>query len=512
MEVDVEHRMAAGTIALTASGLLASLLGLIFSIVIARLLGPEGYGLVGLAFTYPSLLISLLDMGLGGIVAKYAASRSGYNRIHVWTGILAKAVLGALGAIITYFCADYFAQLLARPYVASYIKILSPYVFASSLLGAFSMALSGLGRYWLSGSTSIMYYALKGPLAVGLILLGYGVLGVVVSHTISYVALSIVYTLIILMTLGKPAFSKRALSEVLVQALPLHVASLSGLFVGPVISTLLARHASNYEIGNFNVAGASLTPVNIAISAISVAALTTMPLINGNDLESKTSQILVYSLAISSAVIAGYAAVLAPLILVFYGSSYAKAPAYALVQLAGLVANALFTGFVLGSFFVVMGNTKWNAVVGVIYATSTVASALVLVPLYGPLGAAASYAVGQLFSGLAACVVAMRLYRLRVDLASSVRFLAPAALAFALSYLASRSLSTRPFVSLFISGTTYLASYMLVLPLIAGKKRTENLVMIIEKLPYIGHLLKPLSNSYSKFMNALFFKSKEQPD
>ncbi|MEM4369351.1 MAG: oligosaccharide flippase family protein, partial [Desulfurococcaceae archaeon] len=63
MSDQVELRIASGTLVLSASQLVALLLGVAFSVVIARLLGPEDYGLVGVSLMYPTMIVSILDLG-----------------------------------------------------------------------------------------------------------------------------------------------------------------------------------------------------------------------------------------------------------------------------------------------------------------------------------------------------------------------------------------------------------------------------------------------------------------
>jgi len=503
---DVEVRMASGTLTLSASQILAYLLGVVFSIVIARLLGPESYGLIAISLTYPTLITSLLDLGLGSIITRYAAIPNNERGVYVWTGVLVKLGLSVVGSLVIYFCADFFAAILVRPYIASYIRSLSLYVMSMALLGSASSAFTGLGMYRVAGSITVAQYLLRGPLAVALILTGFGVYGAVVSYSIAYVVLGIFYFTLFVKLFRKPTFSGSSLKRMLSLAMPIYLASLVGLVVGPTVSTVLARYASNYDISNYNVGVAALTPINAITTSISTVALTSLPILinNNNELKRKTAQVTTYSSYILTATVLGYLTVLRPLIHLLYGPEYADAPTYGLAYAVGTAFGAALTGGVLGSFFVVVGSTKWNGIVGVIGSVTAISSALVLVPVLGALGAALAYAAGGIASSIATRVIARRVYSLGVSIGDTLKAAAPAVAGCAVAFLATYTVRANPLLELLLAGTVYVGAYLVTLPLSADRSTIENMVELLGKLTYVGKVLKSIGEAYLKLVSSLY--------
>ncbi|MEM4913130.1 MAG: oligosaccharide flippase family protein, partial [Desulfurococcaceae archaeon] len=207
MSDQVELRIASGTLVLSASQLVALLLGVAFSVVIARLLGPEDYGLVGVSLMYPTMIVSILDLGMGNVLIKFTSVSNPRRDLYAWSSIGLRSVLGFIGFTLTYALADVFAQLLARPYIADYIRVLSVYVLALSVLNTLGQIFIGLGRFRIAGSINIAQYVAKGVVAVYLVLLGWGVFGVAVSYSFAYALLCALYFALFLKTSRKPAFS-----------------------------------------------------------------------------------------------------------------------------------------------------------------------------------------------------------------------------------------------------------------------------------------------------------------
>lgn len=503
MASEAEVKLALGTLVLSASQMLALLIGLAFSVIIARLLGPENYGLVGVSLTYPMLLASLLDLGTSSILVKYAALPRQDRSAYVWSVASFRFFLGLVGFAANYVLADYFAMLLARPYIADYIRILSVYIFALIALDTVRLAFTGLARYTIAGSITIFQYVIRGLIAVYLILQGYGVKGAVLSYSLTYALMCVAYLVAFMHAFGKPAFSLYLLREALAMALPLYASSLAGILIGPYVSTLLARHVSNFDIGNYNVGSLATAPISALIASISTAALTALsPIEQGNELTSRTQRIVAYSSLVASFLVAGYAAVLPPLVYIMYSRSYRDAPLYALVLLVGHFVNAFTTGGVLGSFFVIAGQTKWNLVAGLAGAITIIASSTILIPVSGALGAALAYACGSAVSAITTYAIARKVFLLDIPIRKVLRGVAPAILGFAIAILAARTVLVNislP-IQLLLLGVIYLLAHLSTLPVFVSKSALRDAVAFASKLPYIGVLIKPFGELYLKLL------------
>ncbi|MEM4769582.1 MAG: oligosaccharide flippase family protein [Desulfurococcaceae archaeon] len=504
MSDQVELRIASGTLVLSASQLVALLLGVAFSVVIARLLGPEDYGLVGVSLMYPTMIVSILDLGMGNVLIKFTSVSNPRRDLYAWSSIGLRSVLGFIGFTLTYALADVFAQLLARPYIADYIRVLSVYVLALSVLNTLGQIFIGLGRFRIAGSINIAQYVAKGVVAVYLVLLGWGVFGVAVSYSFAYALLCALYFALFLKTSRKPAFSKTALLDIISLAFPLYLASLAGLVVGPIVGTVLAQHASNYDIGNYNVGSTTLSPINVLMYSITASVLSLLPVIEDKaELRNRVAVLVVYSSLILTFLIGGYTAVLSPLVRILYGSGYRDAATYALLLAIGHIVNAVLTGGVLGGYFIVTGFTKWNSIAGVIGALSTLVSALVLIPLFKASGAALSYTIGLAASATVMYIVARKEFSINVSLVSLTKAIIPVIAGIVASQAVLRYFKSSVLLDFVTSGTVYTVVYLAILPLLVDKSTIENIVEFSSKLAYIGFVIRSLGYLYLRLLGLL---------
>ena len=105
IELEVAVSSLKGSIFLFAGNLAATIIGAITSILIARLLGPDGYGLYTLVLTPASFLLLFSGFGVGAAAVKYiseARRRRDYNTIMgVLSTILNLGLRGSRGKLLT---------------------------------------------------------------------------------------------------------------------------------------------------------------------------------------------------------------------------------------------------------------------------------------------------------------------------------------------------------------------------------------------------------------------------
>jgi O-antigen/teichoic acid export membrane protein len=149
----VAVRAATGGAVLSVGNFVYAAISAVGSIVVARLLGPAGYGAVSMALIYPTMLSGLADLGLSTAVMRFAAlGGSGRAFAALWL----RAAAGALLAAALVPLAPYLAASLQRPYVAPLIWFLSLYAFASGAAASATAFLAGVNRYWDLALASIV--------------------------------------------------------------------------------------------------------------------------------------------------------------------------------------------------------------------------------------------------------------------------------------------------------------------------------------------------------------------
>jgi O-antigen/teichoic acid export membrane protein len=125
------------------------------SILIARLLGPAGYGLYSLALVVPALLVSLINFGIDEALVRFPAKFKAEGRGELLVGVLRsglkfRLLTGVAAFIICIAFSDLLAtHLLNRPEMGLYVGLSSFVIlFQSVFSSAYSsfVGLGGMGR------------------------------------------------------------------------------------------------------------------------------------------------------------------------------------------------------------------------------------------------------------------------------------------------------------------------------------------------------------------------------
>jgi O-antigen/teichoic acid export membrane protein len=331
-------------------------LNYVYNVVMARLLGPAGYGALG-ALLALALIASVPGLALQVVVARHTALRvrDQHALAELWTATLA-GVLGAGLALALLVAA-------ASPLLAAYLRLGSA---APALWLAVSVAplpalaaVQGMlqGRERFAALAWVLLAAAAGKLAagVGLVALGAGVEGAIAAVSLGSLAAVLLGLAWVRPGLGAgrpPRGRARPWTRPLPRGLGREVAgattAILGLFVLANVDVLLARHHLDADASGLYAAGAVVAKV--AYWAPQVVVLMVFPRL-------VTSGARRRLLARSAACVAGFGAVLvvaaaaAPHLAasVPFGRSYlAVGPALPLFAALGtclaLVQLVLFSG------------------------------------------------------------------------------------------------------------------------------------------------------------------------
>lgn len=515
MNNEVAERIVKGSFVLTLGQLLSVVVGFVFSVLIANLLGRENYGLLSIALTYPSMVASLVDLGLGGVIARYIAKPGSRKDVYAWTGVLIRAFTSAAGGLLVYFFADYFAYLLGRPVLVEPIKMLSLYTVFSSLLGVLAAVFNGLGKYEVSASINITQYIVRGPLAVLFIALGLGLHGATLAYSIGYTAVTVIYMILFVSIFKHPGFSFPAAARMLSVSWPLFIASLSSVFLKPSVDVIISRNVSDSELGDYGVALNSLMPLGILLGSISTAVLTSLPILieNKDQLKEGAEDAVFYSSTTSAALGFCYLSIIHPLVRI-YGRSYVNAPLLAIIYGLSSLLPVLLGSLVVGNYFIVLKTTKYNALTSSIGFIVIIALSYVLVPLMGVPGAGLAYIVGNTTSASIAYVIALKTLGLKLNLSRNIKTLIPSLLAFLPGFTASTAITTYVstmatlnyllglLVAVAVGLFTYSLVYLALIPFFTDMETIRKLLDLASRLEYIGEIIKLIGNYYLKLISA----------
>jgi len=272
------HSAVSGTFFVFAGRLSDAVVGFLFSIVGARLMGKDLYGFVGATIGIISILSMLADMGVPNATTKYvseylAKKKLAQVRAVMFNTMLLEAILGGLAAILCFVLADPLAtSVFGKPELGVYLRYGAPLAFLTPLMAAFNAGFQGYQRqeYYalsmiLSGFTRLIsstIFLLYRP-TVESAILGY-LVGAVVG--------SAIFGILVLVTL-MPNLGKRTaprwpeFKKMLGYSVPVMLTAASIMLFNWIGTLFLTAFGRPEEISWFNIAyGMVGIPVVLATS------------------------------------------------------------------------------------------------------------------------------------------------------------------------------------------------------------------------------------------------------
>jgi O-antigen/teichoic acid export membrane protein len=305
---------------------------ILFTIIIARMLLPELFGLYSLALSTIILFSSISDLGVGTALIKYVSQELGKKngspgKYQAYL-LKLKIFLSVVSSLVLLLCANYLANnyynkpiFLALIAGALYILIVNMVGFYTCIFQAHNDFKKGLFR-------EIIFQILRlilVPLAI-FILIGFSenvlLFGIIIALIISYF-IGLIYLLI-----KRPRYPSGELDasekkKVLWFILPLTVTGLSGMFFGYIDVVMLGRYVASEYIGLYQAALALIGSAG-AVIGLSGALFPLFSRLEGQQLK------LLFRKSVFYTIIIALAGVLATLVLstivvhIVYGSEYAS--------------------------------------------------------------------------------------------------------------------------------------------------------------------------------------------
>ena len=374
MTSEIGRRLAKGSFWISSSQLAAALIGFAGSIVIARLLTPDEYGLIGISLIFPGMIPGLLDLGLSSALIRFTPLQDGKK--YVYTAFTIRLFLAAIAGMILYTFSDLFAEALSRPYVSGFIRILSIYVTGFMIVESVRNILMGMGRYKKAGLLDVSRALLRVSFSVVFILLGMRVYGAIWGFSAAVITLLVLYPFYYPREYTKIGIDRAVLYSLFAYTLPLYVPILLELPLNYTVRIFLARYVTNTEMGNYAVSTNLSLPLIIIGNSLALAIFSSLPILIGDNerLGLVTRKAVVYTTVIMMPLAVTLLAFSKPITFLAYGPKYSLAPVYlTLSSLIGLLAP--FGFYVLRAYFDATGNTQY-----------TLRVSLVFLALYVPLG------------------------------------------------------------------------------------------------------------------------------
>jgi O-antigen/teichoic acid export membrane protein len=487
------------------------LLGILTVIVIARMLGPEGYGVYTLAFAFFMLIGATNNFGFGVYLTKHLAEfeekkdKEGFRKA-ISTGYFSVTIIGLLLTLLGIVCSPLLASLLQSTGIrASTLSIASMTIFFFMLYGTSDYALIGLGKNGAAVIVENLENVVLLAASVILIGMGYGADGAIAGILISYIFAAAVGTLLVFRYshkfIGKgPSWpTAEHLKGAFRFSLPVAVNNFLGNAAASFGTLFLGLFVSAYSVGNYGIANRASGMFALLYSTMAVTLLPTLTLAHnrsGGKLADRKfasiyNKVFVYSMVATVPLIAFFGVFSVPVVYLLFSQSFSTAPLYLTIMALGVIIN--LAGTYITSLFVAKGKTRQLIVYSLISALAQVVAVGLLVPSFGALGAViAIFVIG----GIADSFLFLRGSRNILGVRTDYRKLGGAFMSnIALSALFAIGLLLPGFaVQLLYGVVIMLLAYppLLVLFGVIEKEDIETIGRSIERLPYLRIFFDPL--------------------
>ena len=153
-------------------------LGFIVGIVLARLLSPEEYGLIGIIGIFTAIFNIILDGGLStALIRKQGVTDIDYCTVF-WTNLVLSVVL----TIILYFSAPFISDFFNRPELTPYIHVMSWILVINALSITQQARLTIKIDFKTQTKISIIAHTVSGIIGIAMAYLDYGVWALVAQQ------------------------------------------------------------------------------------------------------------------------------------------------------------------------------------------------------------------------------------------------------------------------------------------------------------------------------------------
>lgn len=440
-------------------------INLILFVVLARLLGPESFGLIALAQSFIMFGSALLSQGLGSAIVQ----RENLEKAHLDTAFWFQVLIATTVALVALFGASFVAALYDQPILAPIVGWLSLTLIANSLNEVQQALLTRAFAFRYHAVRQLISISSGGVVAISMAFLGYGVWSLVGQQLVTGIVGVVVLWRI---SAWRPGLnvSFRHLKELF---------SFGSYLWGVNLLTFVYRRADTLIIGYF-LGPVALGFYNIAYNVL--LALNTMftqtlysvtlPLFSRLQddvprLREGFYQVTKLSSLAAFPTFTGIALLAPEIVLGFFGAQWSQStPIIQVLAFFGLLNSVQFFN---NSVIQAVGKPAWALALTALDALAIIATSLIFVH-FGILAVACAYTVrGYLFSPASVWVL-RRL--VAIEIAPFLRqFITPFVSCFLMSAAVFSlrqvtSLAPIPAVLLYslVGAFTYIAAVLLIEP------------------------------------------------
>jgi O-antigen/teichoic acid export membrane protein len=460
---------------------ISTLISSIATILIARLLGSDLYGLYGIVLISPNLFGVFRDWGMNSAMVKYTAQfrsedRESEVRSILLSGLIFELALGIALSAISFALSGYLAtNVFHRPQITSLIQIASITILATGITNAATATFTGIERMQLNSIMLICQSSLRTAIMITLVLLGLSTAGAVLGYTVALVLTGLI-GLILVWTqfkgLPKPngikleikAYTKTMLSY----STPLSLSVIINSFQAQFYSFLLPIFyvTSNSAIGNYGIASTFVVLISFFSTPITTMLLPAFSKLNPQKDREALQNVFQFSVKYAAFFVVPVTALVMclaqPAISTLFGTTYPTAALF-LTLLAIYYTFPAFGSLSTGNFLISQGKTTFLLYINLITAAIGLPMGYILIMNYGVVG----LIVTSILAGIPTTIILSlywvnKHYGLTIDWRSSAKILFSSAVAAITTHVVISTINLSSLIQLIIGLILYLFVFITV--------------------------------------------------
>jgi O-antigen/teichoic acid export membrane protein len=392
----------------------------LYRITIARFVGPDAYG---------QLSIALMVVGLGGTIGLLAFHKGLRKfipefRIQEDKGKIKGAVLSSLYiaaplslaiTLITFFGAEFIAvNIFEIPELIPVLKIMSVVPFFGTLASIFLDTTVGFNKIiYRAGTFKILENLIQLLITASLVIIGFGVVGAAWGYIAGTITSAILGFYFMEKKVGPIIFSdteaKYQHKKLLKYSYPLLLSGMIGTILSWADTALLGYYMTDFDVGLYNAALPTAMLILLphqAIGSLAISSFSELKEKNEKSMEEslQTATYWVFSLVFPTFLIMLLFS--EQVLTLLFGSQYTQAS----LALSILAIGYLFDSSVgrVGSFLESKGYTNYLMYNNVAALLLNIILNVILIPIYGIIGAAIATASTTILANLLALIESWR--------------------------------------------------------------------------------------------------------
>ncbi|MGQ4891848.1 MAG: oligosaccharide flippase family protein [Candidatus Njordarchaeia archaeon] len=427
--LDIAKESAKSSVWLTVGQGIASVIGGIITIFIARILQSELYGLYAITLIPINIGFLIGNWGMSSAVAKYISQDypNKLDNVSKWasTSYIFELLNGLVISLLILLGSDMIGiYFLGKPQAAPLIRYAAFMVLFNCLFAVSYGILNGLYATKYIATAQITGAVMRMIVTFYLIFTGWGVVGALLGFFSYYFIAALMSIMFTIRELARrhiklDFITRENLTNLIKYGTPLTVNAFFQV-VGLNIFNAIASHYSNLaELGNYFAASAILTILAVFTAPITQALIPSfskVSALNRDHLQTTFKTSVFLTALLLSPTIFAIMGLARPLILMVYGVGYPTAPLYLSFVSLILVPSILGT-IPISSLFLGIGETKNIFFGGFTAFIVSLLSAILVIPTYRILGLISTLIIFNFSIWFIYLIIIKREYDLVIDFA-----------------------------------------------------------------------------------------------